>query len=345
MRFLDYAAGFPDVQFVAIERLFDTRRVMSALYDAAYARRYRARDEELARWGRITRSSQWLGEVCDRFDRPIDVLDLGCGTGRYFWGLRNVNTLVGLDASEPMLAEAAHPTRGRRHQRAAASRSSRAICATHQFRDGSFDLVYSIGVLAEHVALDARDWSSASRRWLKPGGRFAFTTVDPQSPDVPMTLAAPLADAVLPLAPGPIGDALHRRLMVGRHVRRRALDSPTACAARSTIETARSVSVGRAPARPLRREAKRLSRRGSGGRRRMTLRDARVLVIGGLGFIGVNLTSKLIAGGARTTVLTPDRGRHAEQAAVFEKAGVAVVEGDLRDRDRDRRASSPASRS
>lgn len=65
----------------------------------------------------------------------------------------------------------------------------------------------------------------------------------------------------------------------------------------------------------------------------MTLRDSRVLVIGGLGFIGVNLTSKLIALGARATILTPDRGRHAEAASAFEKAGAAVVEGDLRDRD------------
>ena len=65
----------------------------------------------------------------------------------------------------------------------------------------------------------------------------------------------------------------------------------------------------------------------------MSLRESRVLVIGGLGFIGVNLTSKLIELGARPTILTPDRGRHAEQASAFERAGIAVVEGDLRDRD------------
>ena len=66
----------------------------------------------------------------------------------------------------------------------------------------------------------------------------------------------------------------------------------------------------------------------------MNLANSRVLVIGGLGFIGVNLTSKLIELGARTTILTPDRSRHAEHVAAFEKAGVAVVEADLRDRDR-----------
>lgn len=66
----------------------------------------------------------------------------------------------------------------------------------------------------------------------------------------------------------------------------------------------------------------------------MNLVNSRVLVIGGLGFIGVNLTSKLIERGAKTTLLTPNRSRHAEQAAAFERAGVVVVEGDLRDRER-----------
>ena len=66
----------------------------------------------------------------------------------------------------------------------------------------------------------------------------------------------------------------------------------------------------------------------------MNLRDSRVLVVGGLGFIGVNLTARLVESGAQTTVLTPDRNRHAEAAAVVERKGVTVVEGDLRDRTR-----------
>jgi UDP-glucose 4-epimerase len=66
----------------------------------------------------------------------------------------------------------------------------------------------------------------------------------------------------------------------------------------------------------------------------MTLAGCRVLVVGGLGFIGVNLTARLVEAGAKTTVLTPDRNRHAEAGAIVERKGVTVVEGDLRDRTR-----------
>jgi UDP-glucose 4-epimerase len=57
----------------------------------------------------------------------------------------------------------------------------------------------------------------------------------------------------------------------------------------------------------------------------------RVLVIGGLGFIGVNLTERLVGDGSAVTVVTPSRERHADRAGNFEARGVRIVEGDLRD--------------
>jgi UDP-glucose 4-epimerase len=55
------------------------------------------------------------------------------------------------------------------------------------------------------------------------------------------------------------------------------------------------------------------------------------LVIGGLGFIGVNLTERLVTDGRTVTVVTPSRARHADRAAAFEARGVRIIEGDLRD--------------
>jgi SAM-dependent methyltransferase len=187
--------------------------MMAANYDEQYARRYRTRDDELDAVGSYLELVNWIGNLCDRFAQPIDALDLGCGTGRYFWGLRNVKTVTGLDASEPMLAEAKTPTHADRI-RAQRIVLVRGDLASHDFARNSFDLVYSIGVLAEHVPLN-RSLVTRVAGWLKPGGRFAFTTVDPESPDVPRTAARRIASTLLPAVPGGVGRRLHERLMVG----------------------------------------------------------------------------------------------------------------------------------
>jgi len=63
----------------------------------------------------------------------------------------------------------------------------------------------------------------------------------------------------------------------------------------------------------------------------MSYRGTRVLVIGGLGFIGVNVSRRLSALGARVTVLTPSAARHPEAAADAITRGARIVEGDLCD--------------
>jgi UDP-glucose 4-epimerase len=56
-----------------------------------------------------------------------------------------------------------------------------------------------------------------------------------------------------------------------------------------------------------------------------------VLVIGGLGFIGANLSRRLLASGARVTVATRQRAGHAQDAAEIEASGATIVDADIRD--------------
>jgi len=155
----------------------------------------------------------WIGDVCVACGENLTAVDLGCGTGRYFWALRNVRALFGVDASSAMLEQAKHPHRADRVRvdRIMLIEADLLHCA---FAVARVDLVYAIGVLAEHVPLTDRLVADVAR-WLRPGGRFAFTTVRPDSPSVPKTLARRVAGWMAPLAPGGAGRAIRRRLLSG----------------------------------------------------------------------------------------------------------------------------------
>jgi UDP-glucose 4-epimerase len=60
-------------------------------------------------------------------------------------------------------------------------------------------------------------------------------------------------------------------------------------------------------------------------------RGRSVLVVGGLGFVGVNLSRRLVASGATIRIVTPRRAAHDAGAAEMEAAGAQVVEADVRD--------------
>ena len=184
----------------------------SALYDERYAQRYRAHDDGLSAGGPATVFIEWLQDVCAACTPPIDVLDLGCGTGRYFWAVTGARSLVGLDASGAMLEEARRPLHGDRIT--APITLVQGDLFTHDFGPSRFDLVYSIGVLAEHSPLDERVVANVTR-WLKPGGRFAFTTVHPDSSSIPRTVGRRVGRILAPLSVGSLRTRLRDRLNSG----------------------------------------------------------------------------------------------------------------------------------
>jgi SAM-dependent methyltransferase len=185
----------------------------SALYDADYARRYREHDEGFDDNGPYRHLTDWLAKTCRLFHGPIDVLDLGCGTGRYFWALTGVRELVGIDASPAMLAEANKPCHADRIT-APSIVLVHGDLFEHDFGESRFDLIYAIGVLAEHVPFNERIVSRV-HRLLRPRGRFAFSTVHPDSPSIPPTLARRLGRLVAPIAPSWIRPRFRARLLAG----------------------------------------------------------------------------------------------------------------------------------
>ncbi|MCU1385897.1 MAG: rebM 3 [Acidobacteria bacterium] len=185
----------------------------SALYDPAYARKYRAYDDDVQHGGPYRAFAEWLAAVCALFTPPIDVLDLGCGTGRYFWALTGVRNLVGIDASPAMLAEAARPLHADRITAEDVTLVQGDLLA-HDFQAGQFDLIYSIGVLAEHAPLDAIV-AAHVHRWLRAGGRFVFTTVHPDSASIAQTLPRRLGRALGKVLPAPIARPIRDRLLAG----------------------------------------------------------------------------------------------------------------------------------
>ena len=188
-------------------------RKAEELYRPDYARAYRRHDDELDRVAAYEMFCSWLGGISASFPRPIDVLDLGCGTGRYFSALRNVRSIVGIDASAAMLEEAERPLRADRIS-AASIDLVHGDLMDHDFGQGRFDLVYSIGVLAEHSPLDARSVANVAR-WTRAGGRFAFTTVHPDSASIPRTFGRTIGRLLLPIATGGLRRRLRQRMASG----------------------------------------------------------------------------------------------------------------------------------
>jgi SAM-dependent methyltransferase len=149
-------------------------------FDARRSAAYRQADEAALTPGR---PSAHYAEVVRRlslgFGGKIDVLDVGCGTGRLFHSLANVRRLVGLDTSAQMLEQARNPVRKEQLD----AEVIELVCGdvySLTGEQGAFDLIYSISVLGEFTPIDAPLLERLAQL-LKPDGVLFTTAVDAQS--------------------------------------------------------------------------------------------------------------------------------------------------------------------
>lgn len=176
-----------------------------AVYDSAYASRYREQDTNALDYRTHVDQGELLRDVTESFGRPIDVLDLACGTGRYWHYLHNVRSLVGVDISPDMLKLAAHPVREE-----TLTFSPILICgnlAEVEFRQ-QFDLIYAIGVFV-FIPFDQYIVAKLAH-WLKPGGQLVVTTEE-QCPQ-PTSWKRRCAEAALPILPASVRRRVRTRL-------------------------------------------------------------------------------------------------------------------------------------
>ena len=117
-----------------------------------------------------------LQRICVSFPHPIKALDAGCGTGRYFHCLTNVEELTGLDISEEMLRAAEDPVR-REHISVKKIRRIRGNVYLSSFDAGSFHFIYSLGMFGNGCPVTV-ELCNKFYDWLAPGGKVYFNTVD-----------------------------------------------------------------------------------------------------------------------------------------------------------------------
>jgi ubiquinone/menaquinone biosynthesis C-methylase UbiE len=151
---------------------------MSA-FDEGRSVQYRAGDERAASRGSRQHYCEILRELSASFGHKINVLDVGCGTGRYFHCLRKVKRLVGIDLSPHMLEQARSPVNSNELD----IEKIELLCAdagSLELTDESFDFIYSVGVIGEYTPVNSVLLDKLYRL-LAPKGKLFFTAVDVHS--------------------------------------------------------------------------------------------------------------------------------------------------------------------
>jgi SAM-dependent methyltransferase len=154
----------------------DYRKETMDIFDQSASKQYREKDDHLVGHGSRQHYCEIVRELSGGFGKKINVLDVGCGTGRYFHCLRNVKRLMGIDISAHMLDLARDPVKSKQLDVEDIELRCGDIYSL-ELPDQSFDLIYSIGVVGEYSPINNVLLDKLSGL-LAPKGKLFFTVVD-----------------------------------------------------------------------------------------------------------------------------------------------------------------------
>jgi ubiquinone/menaquinone biosynthesis C-methylase UbiE len=177
-------------------------------YDKTYAAGYRESDDRGFGTPYHVDYEQLLSEVTNVSGAPLSILDVGCGTGRYWHALHHVRSITGVDVSFDMLHEAKAPVCAEKITVPVSLLQGEILYLP--FRPQTFDLLYSIGVLGDFSPFDLNVYERL-RSLVKPGGRVLLTVKDCRSPSA-TSLKRELALRLLPIMPRFLQRAMSVRL-------------------------------------------------------------------------------------------------------------------------------------
>lgn len=171
--------------------------------------RYRRDDEVEVQSANHRRLWNILRSVCLSFPSPITVLDAGCGTGRYFHCLENVEHLIGLDVSPDMLKAAETPVLEEDIKVPRIDLVCENIFRV-SFASGTFEFIYSLGMFG-HGCPVTIEICERFFQWLKPGGKLFFDALS--AVDLPLKVRArtALRRLLYPALPKPLQRRWDRR--------------------------------------------------------------------------------------------------------------------------------------
>lgn len=167
---------------------------------------YRKYDEEFFHTKAYARLGGKITSLSGSFSKSPSVLDVGCGTGRYFHAIKNPKSITGIDVSANMLQQAVHPFK-REEIPLDTINLIEGNFYHHDFKGQKFDFIYSVGVLGEYVPFDAH-LCNKLHQTLEDGGVLYFTVVDIEPRK---NWKRKMMEAVYPALPAPVKAVLDKR--------------------------------------------------------------------------------------------------------------------------------------